>query len=216
MDQTSLRHTLDDLATLLRVSREIGPALDLDTLLRRIEEATLRVIGCERVTVFVLDKERRELRSRFATGGQEIRAPLDRGVAALAFQTRRTVSSPDATCDPRFNPEVDRATGFRTRNLLAVPLIGYDKQSVGVIEFLNKSSGGFTDADEEMAATLASLAAIALQRQMLLEEQSEKKKVDRDLDTARKIQRSLLPERDPTIEGFDIAGWSKAGRCGGR
>jgi phosphoserine phosphatase len=66
-----------------------------------------------------------------------------------------------------------------------------------------------------MASTLASLTAIALQRQMLLEERSEKERVDRDLEMARKIQRSLLPERDPEIAGFDIAGWSQAAHAVG-
>ena len=207
MDQTSLRHTLDNLVTLLGVSREIGPAVDLNTLLRRIEEATLRVVGCERVTVFVSDGHL--LRSRLATGEKELSVPMALGIVGEAFQTRKVINSPDASHDPRFNPDVDYATGFQTRNLLAVPLIGYDQEVVGVFELLNKQGGAFTNADEEMAATLASLTAVALQRHMLLEEHSEKRKLDRDLDMARKIQRSLLPEEAPGIHGFDIAGWNK-------
>jgi phosphoserine phosphatase len=125
------------------------------------------------------------------------------------------ISSPDVTRDPRFNSGVDKSTGFQTRSLLALPLVGFDKRLVGVIEFLNKGREGFTEADEEIAATLASLTAVALQRQMLLEERSEKQKLERDLAMARQIQRSLLPERDPVIEGFDIAGWSKAAHAVG-
>ena len=207
MDQTPVRHTLDNIATLLKVSREIGPSVDLDALLKRIEEATLGVVGCDRVTVFVSDGHL--LRSRLATGEKELSVPAASGIVGEAFQTRTIINSPDAVHDPRFNPDIDLATGFETRNLLAVPLIGYDQELVGVFELLNKRGGAFTEADEEMAATLASLTAIALQRQMLLEEHSEGRKLVRDVDMARKIQRSLLPEADPEALGFDIAGWNK-------
>ena len=207
MDQSGLRHTLTNLVTLLHVSREIGPATDLDTLLGQIEEATLQTVGCERVTVFIADGQR--LRSRLATGEAHLSVSSDQGIVGEAFQTRQVINSPDVTRDSRFNPDIDHATGFRTRNLLAVPLIGYDQKLVGVFELLNKNGGAFTSADEEMATTLASLTAVSLQRQMLLTEQFEMRKLEHELDVARRIQQSLLPEGDPAVDGFDIAGWSK-------
>jgi phosphoserine phosphatase RsbU/P len=209
MDRPVLRHTLDNVVALLELSREVGPAQDLDTWLRRIEEVTLRVIGCERVTVFVDDPARGQLRSRIATGEGELIIPAHLGIAGAAFQTRTIVNSPNVIRDERFHADIDARTGFRTRNLLAVPLIGYDKTPIGVLELINKSGRGFTRADEGLSAALASLAAVALQRQMLLDEQSAKRKLERDLDVARKIQRSLLPDEDPRITGFDIAGWSQ-------
>ena len=209
MDQGAMNQTLSNVVALLELSREIGPSVDLGTWLKRIEEVTLRIIGCERVTVFVLDQQGGVLRSWLATGEAELILPASAGIAGAAFQTRSIVNSPDVHRDPRFNPDIDLRTGFRTRNLLAVPLIGYDKAPIGVLELLNKDGPGFTRADEELTTALASLTTVALQRQVLLEEQSAKRKLEHGLDIARKIQRSLLPEEDPRLDGFDIAGWSK-------
>ena len=61
-------YALDGLVTLLGLSRDIGIHSDLDTLLQRVEAAALRVLDCERLTVFLNEPLARELRSRLATG----------------------------------------------------------------------------------------------------------------------------------------------------
>jgi phosphoserine phosphatase len=211
--QASIQNALANLTTLLQASRGVGPPVGPDVLLERIEQATLQVIGCERVTVFLSEGEM--LRSRLATGERELNVPAALGIVGEASRTRQIINVPDVSVDPRFNPTVDRTTGFRTRSLLAAPLIGYDQQLIGVFELLNKQGGPFTAADEEMTATLASLAAIALQCQLLLQEHTVKRKLDRDLAAARKIQRSLLPATEPVASGFDIAGWNKPAEATG-
>ena len=74
---------LDALTALLRVTRQVGEFLPLDTLLHQIENATLGVLDCERVTVFLIDGARQEFYSRIATGGEEIRLPIGRGIVSV-------------------------------------------------------------------------------------------------------------------------------------
>jgi len=209
VDDAPLQRQIADLKVLLDVSREIGSTLELDPLLGRIEQAALRVLGCERATVFLYDRPRGELFSKVATGAGEIRFPVTRGIAGEAARSGGIINVPDAYADARFNPDVDKATGFRTRNLLTFAMTGIDGQVVGVLQVLNKRGGPFGPTDESLAGALSSLAGVALQRQMLLDEYAEKQKLQRDLAIARDIQLSLLPDADPEVPGYDIAGWNK-------
>ena len=209
MDVAKYQRRIENLTALLEVSKQLGAGIELVPLLERIEQATRRVLDCERASVFLYDACADELYSEVATGGVEIRFSAKVGIAGHAAQTRKVLNVPDAYADPRFNAEVDRKTGFQTRNLLAFCLTGYDGRMVGVLQALNKQRGSFTAADEELAAALSSLAGVAVQRQMLLDEYAEKQRLQRDLAVARDIQQSLLPKSDPHVAGYDVAGWNK-------
>lgn len=216
MDSADHAKQVADLMQLLDISRQMGVTIELDALLKRIELAALQVLDCERASVFLYDAGHHELFSKIATGVTDIRFPADKGIAGEAAQTRRTITVPDAYADPRFNPAVDRSTGFRTRNILTLSMVGYDGQLVGVLQLLNKRRECFTPRDERLAETLSALAGVAVQRQFLLQERAEKQRLERDLDLAREIQRGCLPGAAPSIAGFDIAGWNKpADQTGG-
>ncbi|MCH8964930.1 MAG: SpoIIE family protein phosphatase [Planctomycetes bacterium] len=205
-----------DLMRLIDVSRQLGATFELEPLLKSIEEAALQVLDCERVSVFLYDPSTRELFSKVATGVEDIRFPANTGIAGEAAQTRKTILVPDAYGDPRFNPAVDRATGFKTRNMLTLSMVGYDGRLVGVLQLLNKRLDCFTTDDERLAEMLSALAGVAIQRQFLMQEYAEKQKLERDLDLARQIQRGYLPHENPRVPGFEIAGWNKpADQTGG-
>ena len=201
--------SVEELTLLLEVSRQLGAPIELGSLMRHIEQAAHKVLNCERATVFVYDAARDELRSQVATGVSELRIPAGRGIAGEAAHAGLLINVGDAYADPRFNPEVDRRTGFRTRNLLTVPLNGQDGGRVGVLQVLNKKGGPFGPHDEALALTLSTVAGVALHRQILLEERAEKQRLEHDLDIARQIQQKLLPTAQPRVEGFDVAGWNR-------
>lgn len=198
------------LTRLLEVARGMAATTDLDVLLTVIVGAAMDVLECERATIFLYDSERDELYSRVAAGAGEIRFPATVGVAGAVAQTRKVLNIPDAYADARFNRDVDRKTGFRTRNLLTVPLENLNGELMGVLQGLNKTTGPFADEDEEMAAVLGAQAGVALHRARLLEEYAVKQRLARDLDIARTIQRAYLPESNPTIDGYDVAGWNRS------
>lgn len=209
MDRPVTQDARDALTTLLRVAREVGEPLPLDELLGRIEQATRQALDCERVSVFLFDRDHHELYSQFATDVDEIRIPADKGIAGRTFSEGRLISVPDVTTDPDFYSAVDQRTGFRTRSLLSVPLYGFDASVVGVLEIINKHNGVFGPADVEMAPALASLTGMALQRQLLLDEHVQSQRREHEFLRAREIQRSLLPRQPPRLDGFEIDGWSE-------
>ncbi len=216
MTQVNNSKQVADLMRLIDVSRQLGATFELEPLLKSIEEAALHVLDCERVSVFLYDPNTRELFSKVATGVEDIRFPANTGIAGEAAQTRKTIHVPDAYSDPRFNPAVDKATGFTTRNMLTLSMVGYDGHLVGVLQLLNKRLDCFTADDEKLAEMLSALAGVAIQRQFLMQEYAEKQKLERDLDLARQIQCGYLPQENPRVPGFEIAGWNKpADQTGG-
>ena len=200
---------IHDLQAVLAVSRDLAAMSELTPLLQKVETAALEVLECERATVFLFDRERNELCSRMATGVDEIRFSADRGIAGEVVRTGEIINVPDAYADPRFNSEIDAKTGFKTRNMITFPLRGFDGQIVGVLQVLNKRNGQFDPWDHELVKTFGSQVGVAVQRQLLLEHYAEKQRIERDLNIARDIQKGLLPNENPKVEGFDVAGWNK-------
>jgi HD-GYP domain-containing protein (c-di-GMP phosphodiesterase class II) len=143
---------------------------DLDALLRLIAEATVTMVGSERATIYIVDRDRQELWSRVATGSGvgELRFPIGVGIAGTVAQTGETINIPDAYADPRFNDESDKRTGFRTRNLLTLAMTDHDGAVIGVFQAVNKTDGSFTTEDETTLRALASSAAVAVENAQLV------------------------------------------------
>lgn len=204
------------LERVLQVSAQLARSIELDALLGEVVEAARDVLAAERGSVFLYEPETATLVTRVATGERELRVPADRGFVGDCVRTRAIVNVPDAYADPRFNPEVDRKTGFRTRGVLTLPLLGHDGALVGVLQVLNKIDGDFTADDESVGSALAAVCAVAIQRARMTEELVDKKTMERELAVAREIQTGVLPRTMPVVAGYEVAGRSRpASQTGG-
>jgi len=204
------------LARILDVARRLAAPLDLREMLSVVIDAGRDVLDAERGTVFLHDAAARELFVEAATGIESFRFPADKGIAGECARTRRVVNVPDCYADPRFNPEADLKTGYRTRALIAVPLVGLEGELVGVMQFLNPERGRFDEGDEEIATALASQAAVAIQRARLAEERLLRIRLEKEMALAREIQLGILPKRLPDVKGYEIAThFRPAGQTGG-
>lgn len=206
-----------NLEIILGVARRLASEPRLDPLLQSITEETCNLLDAERATLFLYDARTAELYSRIATKSEieVIRFPVDRGIAGAVARQKACLIIPDAYADPRFNPEVDRNTGWRTRNMLAVPMTNLDGQLVGVLEALNKRGGPFTPHDGDLVSALAAQAGVALDRARLLEEYLAKRGLEKEMELARDIQAGLLPQTPPRVAGIDLAGWSRPSEYAG-
>jgi len=199
---------LDALEKVLQISRDMVATADLDELLGVIIERSMELLDSERASLFLYEPATDELITRIAHGEEEIRMPATAGIAGSVAQSREILNIPDAYADDRFNRDVDRQTGFRTRNILALPLIDYAGDLVGVLEVLNKRDGAYTDGDIRLARTLGAQAGVTLQRARLLAHYVEKQRMAQSLEIARQIQQGLLPGEPPALDGYDVAGWT--------
>lgn len=203
---------VQDLETILEVSRAITAEKDLDRLLSIITDASTKILRADRSSLFILDDHRNELWTRIAQGldTKEIRVPVGRGIVGYVAETKQVVNIPDAYSDPRFNQDVDKRTGYRTRTILCVPLLTYENKVMGVIQVLNKQGEAFDDYDVSLLMALGSHAAIALDNERLVQHYLDKQKLKQALEIAREIQQALIPKSAPESSAFDVRGLSIA------
>ena len=126
-----------------------------------------QVLDAERASFFLVDAERGELVLRVSQDvatDEGLRIPLGSGIAGAAATRGAPVRVEDAYADPRFNPEIDRRTGFRTRSLLALPVRDRQGRIFGVAQLLNRRDGRpFDPADEERFARFAAPLGLILE-----------------------------------------------------
>ena len=150
LEQAQLVEQLDRLRReeeqLLAITEAISTELRIDPLLARIVHAATGLLDAERSTLFIYDAASDELWSKVAEGAGEtqIRIPAKAGIAGAAFTSGEVLNVPDAYAHPLFNPHIDRQSGFRTRNLLNVPVVDRAGEHLGVVQVLNKRGGPFT------------------------------------------------------------------------
>jgi phosphoserine phosphatase RsbU/P len=203
----SVQRALHKMSLLTDASKALGSTLDLQELLGRILDVAKTHAEAERGTLFLVDEATDEIWSLIAHGmeKQEIRLPLGKGIAGHVAKTGETVNILDAYADPRFNPEVDQHSGFRTRNILCLAIRNKSGKIIAALELLNRKDGSFTSEDIDILVTLSGHMALALENARLHQVLLEKERMEKELALARGIQRSLLPETTPLVEGFDIA-----------
>ena len=167
-----VRDKIDQYDQFFNVGRTITSEMNMEVLFDVIMDQTNQIMSTQRSTVFLYDETPGELWSLVATSMKknEIRIPADHGVAGWVFQSSHPLLLNDAYNDPRFYSGVDKATGFRTKNILCVPLINRKGQSIGVIQVINKNLGNFTDADRKLLTSISHYVAIALENSKLYEE----------------------------------------------
>src|SRR5438477_681565 len=158
---------------ILDVTRRLMSITDLDALLRDMATVTTQLLDADRATIFIVDRDRAEIWSKVAlgTGAGEIRQAIGVGIAGIVAATGERINIADAYKDPRFNPEPDHRTGYRTKTLLTFPMTGQNGRVIGVFQVVNKNGGPFSPDDEDTLSSLGASAAVAGENAQLVAEQ---------------------------------------------
>ncbi|OIO04063.1 MAG: hypothetical protein COX65_01595 [Elusimicrobia bacterium CG_4_10_14_0_2_um_filter_56_8] len=170
---------VDELENRLRLLVNFGGAVSKETnlhkLLELIAEQVKTILTCDRCSVFILDRQTNELWSKVALGLQrtEVRVPFGKGIAGHVASSGLTLNIQDAYQDVRFNHDIDRLTGYRTRSILAVPLRNVGGHIIGVFEAMNKAGDVFDIDDEGILQLISSLAASGIENAQLYESLSK-------------------------------------------
>ncbi len=137
---------------------------DWSQLFEDIATSATRILGCERATIFLWDRRAKLLIGRPALGvpGGQLVLPDDRGIVGRVIRSGQPARADSEVEPTAIDRSVDRRLGFRTRNVLCVPLCG--KQGLqGAFEVLNKQQGTFDEDDERTLVEIAGFAAAALE-----------------------------------------------------
>ncbi|GAB4386355.1 MAG: hypothetical protein Kow00121_52800 [Elainellaceae cyanobacterium] len=172
-------------AALLKATSYLGQSLDLEKTLQVVMEEARDLMQADRSTLFLLDREQDELWSKVAKADgktmMEIRMPAKRGIAGYVASTRKTLNITSAYEDPRFDPTIDLQTGYRTRNILCMPVYNSEGELIGVTQLINKHQGSFTRSDEQFMRAFNIQAGIALENARLFESVLLEKQYQKDI-----------------------------------
>ncbi len=162
----------DPSQVLLSVSGLVGQEVQLDELLQALVDRVARAMQADRGTLWLIDHAREEIFTRAAHLPElkQIRVKLGQGIAGHVAVSGGIVNMPTAQGEKRFNPEIDRLTGYQTKTLLAVPLIDTDGEIFGVLQVLNRLGGRFDEEDEGRMGKMAAQISTALQATSLYPE----------------------------------------------
>jgi sigma-B regulation protein RsbU (phosphoserine phosphatase) len=206
------------LALLYEVSREVTSILDREELLRRVAERIKKIVKYDVFSVMLWNEQTQHLESIFAMCcgdaiAARLRVPLHKGLTGTAAGERRVLRVNDVTDDSRY---IRCDTGVEARSELVVPLLMQDRL-IGVLDLESSELHAFTMEHERMLTTLGSYIAIALENARLFQEATEsERRMRSELDTAREIQRQLLPTGAREVPGLDLAaGYVPARELGG-
>lgn len=161
---------VDKLRAVLNICRRMSAITDLASLQTLITSEAKELLQADRVSVFLFDRDNCELWSAISEEGKIMRFDARLGIAGAVAMTGKAINTANAYEHPLFYKEVDVETGYRTRNLLAVPLHSLDGAVIGVGEATNKIGGVFTDADAEILTTLAAQLADVIENSPIASE----------------------------------------------
>ncbi len=221
-DIARLEQKVKRLSTLIEVNGMISSSLNLEQILENVMEISKKIMCADASSLMLIDEKTNELVYEVALGTvgeklkQEFRLKLGQGIAGTVAKEGKPLLLEDAYTHPKFYRGHDEATGYRTKSMITVPLkVG--ERITGVAQVINKLDGGVFDKDDlELFIALCSLAAIAIENAKMHRSLMEKQRLVKDMEFARTVQESFLPQKAPEIASYKFsAHYTPAQEVGG-
>lgn len=187
----------DALGFLADLSQALALSLDLRQTLEKAITRIAEFMQVEAASLFLVDVAGL-IECRVCVGPVDIsglKVERGQGVVGRCVAENLTQIVRDASRDARVNARVDAETGFVTRSILCAPL-STARGAIGALEVINRRDGGlFDESDAEILRVIAAPAALAISNAQLAHGLVEQQRIKRELDLARRMQRSMLPRR---------------------
>jgi phosphoserine phosphatase RsbU/P len=204
------------LAALLEISNNLAQTFSVEEILPKLLDSLFKIfVQADRGFVVMRPKVDGPLVPVAAKGrrpGDEERMRISRTIVEEAMNARKAILSADASSDERFGMAQSIAD-FSIRSMVCAPMISTDGQPIGVIQIdtMNQRAR-FTDEDLEVLAGVASQAAVAIDNARMHEQVVSQRAMQRDLELARQMQRTLLPSKPPQVPGYFFFDYYQAAR----
>jgi len=170
--ETNVDYFLEDV---LSVAREFTLADGGSLYLKKGDKLYFKIIQNETLKTFMggrqgpIEWEPLEI----YTDGKENRHM----VAVLCALTQKIYNIADVYLDDTFDfsgtKEFDKVTGYRSKSMLVIPLIDHKKETIGILQLINKKENNFilpfNKDDEDITLSLASQAAISITKNKLID-----------------------------------------------
>jgi Nif-specific regulatory protein len=182
---------------------------DINALLVHILESAMHLVDGEASSLLMVDSGKKTLRFEIALGPKGLEAKkfvvkMDEGIAGWVAKNNHSLIVNDVANDPRFSPAVQQSTGYKTQNMLAVPMRVRD-ECIGVIEILNKGAERvFCSEDLEVLEMLANQAAIAYQNARYIQRSQDEIVVLQDQIVTDRGYHTMIARSPLILEKLDI------------
>jgi sigma-B regulation protein RsbU (phosphoserine phosphatase) len=194
----SLDGKIQELNTLFDLSKEFNIGLDDKKVIRLVTLALLGQIGIKKYAICLRSGDELNIVVSRIEGSSDLKNILP------------------ALCDlnhPATTKDLLKQKSFRIpaaqliqMGITAVVPMHIQQKTKGMILLGERLHGGaYSQADLEFLYSLGNLAIISIENARLFKEAIEKQRMEDELNIAREIQQGLLPEKLPSIPGFDIA-----------
>lgn len=201
------------LRTVLEISSAIGTTLDESDLLNQIMDRMFDVFPqVDRGFVILRDPESKKLitkASKRRDGGNISEITFSRTIIQTVMNNKKAVLSSDAMGDDRFAGGAS-IVNLQLRSVMCVPLIAQG-EIMGILQLDTiRQAERFTNDDLNLLATIANQAALSIANARMHERLLRRQRIEQDLQFAKRIQQSFLPQNVPDIEGLDIRDWYRS------
>jgi len=162
----------ETLELIFKYVAKISQERKLDSILVFMADLGRELIVADRCTVWLLDERENKLWTKVAHGVSAIEIPSDTGVVGYAITKKEPVIINDAYSDDRFNKEVDKKTGYKTNNIIAIPFKNSEGKIIGAYQAINKmtEAGKFSNDDLMKLDLAATYAGNSLESAVLYQE----------------------------------------------
>jgi sigma-B regulation protein RsbU (phosphoserine phosphatase) len=221
-EKARLEQKVKRLSTLIEVNALISSSLNLDQILENVMLISKKVMNADASSLMLIDEKTNELVYEVALGKvgeklkHEFRLKMGQGIAGTVAQEGKPLLLEDAYTHPKFHRAHDDATGYRTKSMITVPLKVGDRIT-GVAQVINRLDNKPFDIDDlDLFIALCSLAAIAIENAKMHKSLMEKQRLVKDMEFARTVQESFLPQKAPEISSYKFsAHYTPAQEVGG-
>ena len=136
--ENMMMHLLRDLEDMLEICVDVSLCDSPEEVMAMMESNIKELLSTDRCSLYIYDRGANVLWTKFASGLAPVRLPMNSGVAAWVAKNAKSAYIDDAYSDERFNDDVDRASGYKTHNVLCVPVFNSEERCVAVLQILNK------------------------------------------------------------------------------
>ena len=189
-----------------RISRE----QQIEELVRLNADFARDLIGADRCSLWLIDLEKNELWTKVAHGVAPLHVPMGQGLIGACVRDNQVLLINNAAEESRLLRRVDAGSGYRTEQVLCVPLRA-EGEVIGALQLLNKPTG-FTETDAGLLGLLAHFAASAIDSERLRQEAEGARLMKHELDLAHEVQARMLPDQPTGLDRLECVGFCRPAR----
>ena len=200
-NQTQTQHAMErqkrEIEAAYRISEALFRHQKIEALVEEALHTALNIVGAQAGSVLLADPETKELVFYYSIGEKGPKpgstVPWTEGIAGSVFKSGKPVICRDVQQDSRHFGKIDEATGFKTNDMIALPLKRVNADPIGVLEVLNKREGQLGEQDLGILTIISAFTAISLEQARLFQEAKVAEVVRMLGDIGHDIKNMLMP-----------------------